>query len=118
MTCDICEENFTRSELKKHKSKVHGIACNEEQSVAELPFKCPFCLKGFKTKLGLQRHSENFLYSHPYLPTQGAPLGLSKLSLTNAQNNKLQPVLIMSAVYTYLVYTFHFLTLSLSIVGA
>ena len=58
MTCDICEENFTRSELKKHKSKVHGIACNEEQSVAELPFKCPFCLKGFKTKLGLQRHSE------------------------------------------------------------
>ncbi len=37
-------------------------------------------------------------------------MGLSKLSLTNAQNNKLQPVLIMSAVYTYLVCTFHFLT--------
>ena len=39
-------------------TKVPGIACNEEQSVAELLFIWPFCLKGFKTKLGLQRHSE------------------------------------------------------------
>ena len=24
VTCDMCENNFTRTELKKHRSKVHG----------------------------------------------------------------------------------------------
>ena len=57
VTCDLCESNFTRTELKKHRSKIHGIPNNDDQP-AILPFKCPFCPKAFRTKLGLQRHSE------------------------------------------------------------
>ena len=35
-----------------------GIIANTDDPNVVHPFKCPFCPKGFRTKLGLQRHSE------------------------------------------------------------
>merc|ERR1712157_471895 len=57
VTCDICEENFSRTELKKHKATIHGIG-NISPEKPIKPFKCPFCTHAFKSKKGLQRHSE------------------------------------------------------------
>ena len=57
VTCDICEENFSRTDLKKHKATIHGIG-NVSADKTIKPFKCPFCTHAFKSKKGLQRHSE------------------------------------------------------------
>ena len=35
-----------------------GITASTEDQNVVHPFKCPFCSKDFRTKLGLQRHSE------------------------------------------------------------
>ena len=35
-----------------------GIIANTDDQNVVHPFKCPFCPKAFRTKLGLQRHSE------------------------------------------------------------
>ena len=53
----ICKENFSRTELKKHKATIHGIG-NISPEKPIKPFKCPFCTHAFKSKKGLQRHSE------------------------------------------------------------
>ena len=57
VTCDLCGENFTRNELKKHRATMHGIG-NAPADRADKPFKCPFCSMSFKSKRGLQKHSE------------------------------------------------------------
>ena len=56
VTCEICEENFTRIQLKKHKATEHGIG--SVQPDISKPFRCPFCPMAFKSKKGLQKHSE------------------------------------------------------------
>ena len=57
VTCEICEENFTRIQLKKHKATEHGIGSIQPE-IAIKPYKCPFCPMSFKLKKGLQKHSE------------------------------------------------------------
>ena len=41
------------NELKKHRATMHGIG-----NVPDKLFKCPFCTMLFKSKWGLQKHSE------------------------------------------------------------
>ena len=50
VTCDLCGENYTRTELKKHKATMHGIG-SAPPDRADKPFKCPFCTMSFKSKL-------------------------------------------------------------------
>ena len=57
MTCDLCGQNFTRVELKKHKATVHGIGIPPPDRTLK-PFRCPFCTVSFKSKRGLIKHSE------------------------------------------------------------
>ena len=56
VTCDICGDNFSRTELRKHKSTMHGIG-NVLSDKPLKPFKCPFCTNAFKSKRGLMKHS-------------------------------------------------------------
>ena len=56
-TCELCGENFTRVELKKHKANVHGIGMVPTDK-SNKPFRCPFCPLSFKSKRGLIKHSE------------------------------------------------------------
>ena len=57
VTCEICEQNFTRIQLKKHKATEHGIGSIQPE-IPINPYKCPFCPMSFKSKKGLQKHSE------------------------------------------------------------
>ena len=57
VTCEICEQNFTRIQLKKHKATEHGIGSIQPE-IPIKPYKCPFCPMSFKSKKGLQKHSE------------------------------------------------------------
>ena len=45
------------NKLKKHRAAMHGIG-NTPADRADKPFKCPFCSMSFKSKRGLQKHSE------------------------------------------------------------
>ena len=54
---DLPIENYTRTELKKHKATMHGIG-SAPPDRADKPYKCPFCTMSFKSKKGLQKHSE------------------------------------------------------------
>jgi hypothetical protein len=45
------------NKLKKHKATMHGIG-NALTNRADKPIKCPFCSMSFKSKGGLQEHSE------------------------------------------------------------
>ena len=45
------------NELKKHRATMYGIG-NAPAVRADKPFKCLFCTMPFKSKWGLQKHSE------------------------------------------------------------